>query len=49
VNLKTAFWHWNNRDLSWGQIASERQETGSTIDDVLPPKPKLDCAFLGLN
>ena len=49
VSLKTAFWHWNNKDLSWGQIASERQEVGSTIDDVLPPKPKLDCAFLGLN
>jgi parallel beta-helix repeat protein len=49
VNLTTAFWHWNNRDLNWSQVASEHQEAGSTIDNVLPPKPKLDCAFLGLN
>jgi len=49
ANLATAFWHWNNRDLSWTQIAGEGQEVGSTIDDLLPPKPQLDCAFLRLH
>jgi parallel beta-helix repeat protein len=49
ANLATAFWHWNNKDLTWSQITAEGQEAGSTIDNLLPPKPRLDCAFLGLN
>ena len=48
-NLATAFWHWNNRDLSWNEIRSAGQEAGSTIDDQLPPRAQLNCAFLGLN
>ena len=48
ADLTNAFWHWNNKNLNWAEIAREGQETGSTIDDVLPPKPQLDCAFLGL-
>ena len=48
ANLTTAFWHWNNQDLSWLQITGEGQEGGSTIDDQLPPKLRLDCAFLHL-
>jgi parallel beta-helix repeat protein len=48
ANLAARFWHWNNTDLDWAGIGSVGQETGSTIDDQLPPHPQLDCAFLGL-
>jgi parallel beta-helix repeat protein len=49
ASLGVAYWEWDGRKMDWLGIRRLGQEGGSTIDDILPAKPPLDCRFLGLD